>query len=193
MIRIDSEIYNKYYPILQKYIKQNKISDEDYISFLNAKFCEVVNRYYNSSDIQASLPVYLRSALKQSKKEYLKIKTKWAREIPVDPAAMEEEVEILENKADTQLNRKLKVQGEIVNQAMLEQVWIKEVGEVDLHSDLLQGLDYREICFLLLSLNSVIYERIAKDFKCSLVTVKRVIASASEKVKINAQKMGYQV
>jgi len=193
MITISSELYEKHDYLLKQFLKRKRSKDNDYLSFMNVKYCELVNRYYNSSSMTVNIQTYIRKALPKCKKEYFRIQNMFKKEISVDPTDYEEQIEILDGKKDTGLNKKLQYEGEIMNHAMLEKVWLSEVGHIDLKSDLLKDMDYREICFLLLSLNSVIYERIAQDFKCSLVTVKRVISAAKAKVKENALKLGYKV
>lgn len=193
MLKITSEIYERYIDILHNHIRQERITDKDYISFLNYKFCEIVNRFYHRSNLKTNIQAYVGSALKKSKSEYFRIIKKWEREKPVDPHNFEQEVEFLEGKSDTCLNKTLIVEGSILDQIMLIPIITEQAGWIDLQNDLFKGMSCREISFLLLVLNSKKYETISRDFKCSIITIKRVIKTAKEKIKINALRLGYKI
>ncbi len=74
---------------------------------------------------------------------------------------------------------------------MLMPIWAEKVGTIDLESPLLDGLNYREICFVLLNLCDATQDRIAFDFKLSVKTVQRVIKEGKKKLYANAFRLGY--
>ena len=191
---IQATVYEKYYPILEKFLKCCPYGEDkkEYQSFVQFKFCQIVERYYRRSLkglIDSSPEKYVHSAL--SKAVNCRFYKKKDKHIFVDPGDFENQVCILEGSDNNKLIKQLKQEGNVMDNFMLMPIWAEKVGTIDLESPLLDGMTYREICFVLLNLCDATQDRIAFDFKLSIKTVQRVIKEGKKKLYKNAFRLGY--
>lgn len=187
-------IYEKYLYLLERFLSKCPYGDdkEEYQSFVQFKFCQIVERYYRRNQqglIDSSPEKYIYSALSKAVKcRFYKRKD---RHIFVDPRDFENQICILEGSDNNKLIKQLKQEGNVMDNFMLMPIWAEKVGTIDLESDLLDGMDYREICFVLLNLFDATQDRIAFDFRVSVKTVQRVIIEGKKKLYANAFRLGY--
>ncbi len=195
-MQIQPTVYEKYYPILNRFLGryQDSKDKQEYQSFIQFKFCQIIERYYRRCQqglIDSSPEKYIHSALSKAVKCRFYKRHGSIKLIHIDPLDFENQICILEGSDNNKLIKQLKQEGNVMDNFMLMPIWTEKVGTIDLESPLLDEMNYREICFVLLNLCDATQDRIATDFKLSVKTVQRVILEGKRKLYENAFRLGY--